>query len=66
MQKHWIKLLFFAFFITPDLSVWSQEDDQGGGTAAGIEFFEKHIRPVLSNQCYQCHASDAKQIKGGL
>ncbi|MEC7564723.1 MAG: DUF1553 domain-containing protein [Planctomycetota bacterium] len=58
--------MFFAFFVTPDLSVWSQEDDQGGGTAAGIEFFEKHIRPVLSKECYQCHASDAKQIKGGL
>src|SRR5712691_4221388 len=33
---------------------------------AGIEFFEKMIRPVLVQHCYECHATDAKAIKGGL
>ncbi len=32
----------------------------------GIEFFEKKIRPVLVRNCYECHAADAKSIKGGL
>jgi len=40
------------------------------GTApdrAGIEFFEKHVRPVLVDNCYQCHSTDAeKGVKGGL
>ena len=32
----------------------------------GLEFFEKKIRPVLVAECYGCHSSDAKSIKGGL
>src|SRR5439155_20518282 len=34
--------------------------------AQGIEFFEKKIRPVLVQHCYQCHSADAKKLKGGL
>ncbi len=30
------------------------------------EFFEKHIRPVLSEQCYKCHSSTSEKLKGGL
>jgi len=30
-----------------------------------MEFFEKEVRPVLVNRCYQCH-SVAKKTKGGL
>src|SRR5438105_4536195 len=33
---------------------------------AGIEFFEKKIRPMLVQHCYECHAADSKKIKGGL
>jgi mono/diheme cytochrome c family protein len=32
---------------------------------AGVAFFEAKIRPVLIEQCYQCHAADTKQ-RGGL
>jgi hypothetical protein len=31
-----------------------------------VEFFEKHVRPVLAEYCYQCHSSRAKKLKGGL
>ena len=31
-----------------------------------IEFFEKHIRPVLANKCYECHSVKAGKQKGGL
>ncbi|MEJ7640008.1 MAG: DUF1549 domain-containing protein, partial [Singulisphaera sp.] len=35
--------------------------------AAGIEFFEKKVRPVLAEHCYQCHSAEAKKgLKGGL
>ncbi|MCY2962084.1 MAG: hypothetical protein NT069_00265 [Planctomycetota bacterium] len=34
-------------------------------TADQIEFFETRIRPVLVEQCYQCHNS-AKTAEGGL
>ena len=31
----------------------------------GIEFFEKKIRPLLAEHCYECHAV-GKKLKGGL
>ncbi len=31
-----------------------------------IAFFEKNIRPVLVDKCYNCHSADAEKIKGGL
>jgi len=36
---------------------------------AGIAFFESKIRPVLSENCYQCHSAEAvanDKLKGGL
>src|SRR5262245_41233428 len=32
----------------------------------GIDFFEKNIRPILVANCYQCHSSSAKELKGEL
>jgi len=34
--------------------------------AAGVEFFEKRIRPTFVEHCHQCHSKDAEKIKGGL
>ena len=33
---------------------------------AGIEFFEKKVRPVLISRCYKCHSTKAKKLEGGL
>jgi hypothetical protein len=33
---------------------------------AGIQFFEKKIRPVLVKRCYKCHSHNAEKVKGGL
>lgn len=33
---------------------------------ASIEFFERRIRPVLIEHCYECHSAGAKEVKGGL
>jgi hypothetical protein len=32
----------------------------------GEEFFELHIRPVLAERCYKCHAANSDPIQGGL
>ncbi len=32
----------------------------------GIDLFEARIRPVLVRECYACHSTGAKSIKGGL
>src|SRR5438477_297745 len=31
-----------------------------------LDFFEKKIRPVLKENCYECHSSESKKVKGGL
>lgn len=35
-------------------------------TGEHVEFFEKRIRPMLVEHCYECHSATAKKIKGGL
>ena len=35
-------------------------------TREQFDFFEKRIRPVLVNRCYECHSAEAKKLKGGL
>ena len=35
-------------------------------TADTADFFERKIRPVLSDKCYQCHSATSEKIKGGL
>ena len=40
--------------------------DKPGFTAEQIEFFESNIRPVLVQHCYDCHSTDAAELKAGL
>src|SRR5947209_18431737 len=35
-------------------------------SSAGIDLFEKKIRPVLVSECYRCHSAQAEKLKGGL
>jgi mono/diheme cytochrome c family protein len=39
---------------------------QTPASGAATEFFERRIRPLLAEQCYQCHSDQAKKLKGGL
>ena len=33
---------------------------------AGLEFFEKNVRPILTDRCYKCHSVSEGVSKGGL
>ena len=33
---------------------------------ADLAFYEKHIRPVLIKNCYECHSAEADKLKAGL
>jgi hypothetical protein len=39
---------------------WAQESSEE------LAFFERKIRPVLIEHCYECHESSSDQLKGGL
>src|SRR3954469_12515026 len=34
--------------------------------ADDAEFFEKKIRPLLVENCYECHSAKSEELKGGL
>lgn len=33
---------------------------------AGLDYFEKNVRPLLARHCYKCHSEKAGKRKGGL
>jgi Protein of unknown function (DUF1553)/Protein of unknown function (DUF1549)/Planctomycete cytochrome C len=35
-------------------------------TKEQLDFFEKKVRPILSEKCYKCHSVEAGKSKGGL
>ena len=35
-------------------------------TSEQVEFFERRIRPLLVNNCYECHSAKAENLRGGL
>jgi mono/diheme cytochrome c family protein len=49
-------------FLVLALAARASESAEG----AGLEFFEKKIRPLLAEHCYQCHSRQSEKLKGGL
>lgn len=50
---------------------WGAEAEMAASAHASIapdqlQFFEKHIRPVLVEHCYKCHSAESDKVKGGL
>ncbi|MDP7018971.1 MAG: PSD1 and planctomycete cytochrome C domain-containing protein [Pirellulaceae bacterium] len=43
--------------------LWSRDD---GLDAAGVEFFESQVRPLLARRCFACHSDKSDPIEGGL
>ncbi len=35
-------------------------------SAEQLDFFEKKVRPLLVENCFECHSAGAKKVKGGL
>jgi Protein of unknown function (DUF1553)/Protein of unknown function (DUF1549)/Planctomycete cytochrome C len=35
-------------------------------TTEQLDFFEKKIRPILTDNCYKCHSQQSEKVKGGL
>lgn len=58
--------IFLGLLLSPPQLLTGAETDQPTFSAADVEFFEKKIRPILVNRCYECHSADAKKLRGAL
>ncbi len=47
--------------LNPAVTVVGEKPD-----AAGVDYFERFIRPVLAQKCYGCHSKESGKQKGGL
>lgn len=54
LRTKWLLLFSGLFF----LSTTTAEDS--------IAFFEKEVRPLLVQYCYECHSAEAKKLRGEL
>ena len=54
---------FLALLSVCALSAFCRAEEP---SAAGIQFFESKIRPVLVERCYKCHSAESEKLKGGL
>ena len=65
--KRSLVLLASALVSLPYLAtIQAQQVPAVGLAQEGVEFFEQKIRPILINQCYQCHSAQAQKLAGGL
>jgi hypothetical protein len=62
------KRVLLAIVLLGPLPLPAQQEAAGDAAPSpeGIEYFEKHIRPILLDRCYSCHSATAKKLKGGL
>ncbi len=61
MNRVSLSLFFFSFGSVLVFASYMHADESGEA-----DFFEKKIRPVLVEHCYECHSASSKSIKGGL
>ena len=59
-------LSLFGALLLPCSVGLSQELAPDDGQRTKLEFFEKKIRPVLVEHCYECHSAESKTLQGGL
>ena len=64
MVGHGFKLVLGAFNLALLAAVFISRS--GSAAESGADFFEKKIRPILVEHCYECHSADSKKLKGGL
>ena len=61
MLRHSLSPWLILPFLVASLTAIANADE-----GEKLDFFEKKIRPVLVEHCYECHSADSKAIKGGL
>ena len=62
-DRRWIGITLIGLLLAPGVRVGAAEAD---ANEAGIDFFEKKVRPVLADQCYDCHGPQSGKGKAKL
>ena len=64
-KSNWTVLsVIYACTVLVSLCFAFLDSSVSAADAKGISFFEQHIRPLLIDQCLECHTSE--KLKGGL
>jgi len=58
--------LLLAAFAAATITLPATAQAQEKPSPADVDFFEKKIRPVLVDHCYECHSKDADEVQAGL
>ncbi|MEM1294087.1 MAG: DUF1549 domain-containing protein, partial [Verrucomicrobiota bacterium] len=61
-MRYFPSILVLVALLLPQITLGSP--DSAG--ARDVEFFESKIRPILVQNCYECHSEEANEQKGGL
>ncbi|PQO37968.1 PSD1 and planctomycete cytochrome C domain-containing protein [Blastopirellula marina] len=62
-----LTLIACLFGMRPDVSqAETNSEDAAEFDPTQLEFFEKHVRPILVQRCYECHGPEAEAPGGGL
>jgi cytochrome c553 len=59
-----MRLVFLSFLCTA--AVVQPTARAVDANPAGVEYFEKNVRPVLADNCYRCHSNSATKVRGDL
>lgn len=68
-MRTWVFILIPIVVFVATFSAHAAEPANAELDSGALDFFEKKIRPVLIDQCYECHSEQAKadgKLKGGL
>jgi len=65
MKRRFVDLTVFALTILTAVTGPVVAAESSPNESAALEFFEKKVRPLLVNNCYNCHSADNKAA-GGL
>ena len=61
-----LSLLLVLPFLAQGLTSTAPAAERTDSSAEGRDFFERKIRPLFVERCYECHSAEAKKLKGGL
>ena len=63
MNDYRTKLLTWLAIFAAANSLAARAEDKPPIPADQLEFFEKKVRPVLVQHCYECHSGESKEVK---